>query len=314
MLFHPYTIGFISRCVNIVVVAVVAGVSWAILIGLALALNALKSFLLEYSFVAAHAINLLFWIGVGTLAFYAIAIGVITLAFIFNPSSAIRHECADPDKFSDATPSLNPMPLLRDIPLALFCGTIWIFALWMAAYPTEEAVGVIALAYIALWVARLAVVRLTTLLFAKLRARALRTADKLGIELPNEVKLADINGIALAVACGLIAATVASISGLSLIAILPIIPAVGLTPLGSVFVIVGWVAFAGGTLALAAFFVSSFALYARAEALADSARSGSQPTSRRAVGSVGAQPLSDKVAARFSCIRSSELALRRLSA
>lgn len=203
---------------------------------------------------------------------------------------------------------------IRDAPLALVCATIWIVVLWLAAYPIEEGVGVAVLSYIALWASRLAVSSLMVFLSNRLRARALRTADKLGIELPNEVKLADINGIATAVALGLITATVAAIVGLSLIAILPIIPAVGLTPLGSVFVIVGWVAFAGGALALAAFFVSSFALYARAEALADSARSGSQHTSRRAAGVVDAQPLSDKVAARFSCIRSSELALRRLSA
>ena len=155
----------------------------------------------------------------------------------------------------------------RDVPLALICATAWLFVLWLAEYPADESVGVAIVGYVALWTSRLIINALALFTLGRLRSLALRKADELGVEIPEEPSPAATT-IARAAAGVFLLAMLASIVGISVAATVPIVAAVGLPPLAAGFGVFGWTALGIGAFVLAAFFGVPFILFKWTEKVA----------------------------------------------
>ena len=155
----------------------------------------------------------------------------------------------------------------RDVPLAIACSAIWFVVLWAVGYSTDERVGVVVIAYAALWSARLIINALALFTLRRLHSLALRKADELGVEIPEEPSPA-IATTARAAAGVFLFATLASIVGMSVAATVPIAAAVGLPPLAAGFGVFGWTALGIGAFVLAAFFGVPFILFKWTEKVA----------------------------------------------
>ena len=155
----------------------------------------------------------------------------------------------------------------RDVPLALVCAVVWSFALWIAEYSTSEGVGVAAIAYVALWASRWAVNALALFTLRRLHSLALRKADELGVEIPEEPSPA-IATAARAAAGVFLLAMLLAIVGMSVAATVPIVSAVGLPPLAAGFGVFGWTALGVGSLVLAMILGVPFILFRWLEAVA----------------------------------------------
>ena len=155
----------------------------------------------------------------------------------------------------------------RDVPLALICATAWLFVLWLAEYPADESVGVAIIGYVALWTSRLIVNALALFTLGRLRSLALRKADELGVEIPEEPSQSIAAIARLAVTAFLIAMLLA-IVGLSVVATVPIAAAVGLPPLAAGFGVFGWTALGVGSFVLAMILGVPFILFRWLEAVA----------------------------------------------
>ena len=155
----------------------------------------------------------------------------------------------------------------RDVPLALICATAWLFVLWLVEYPADESVGVAIVGYVALWTSRLIINALALFTLGRLRSLALKKADELGVEIPEEPSPA-IATPARAAAGVFLFAMLASIVGISVAATVPIVAAVGLPPLAAGFGVFGWTAFGVGAFVLAAFFGVPFILFKWTEKVA----------------------------------------------
>ena len=148
----------------------------------------------------------------------------------------------------------------RDIPLALVCAAIWAVVLWAAEYPMEERAGVVAIAYVALWASRWAVNALALFTLRRLNRLALRKADELGVEIPQEPSRA-VATFARAAAGAFLLAMLLAIVGMSAAATVPIVSAVGLPPLDAGFGVFGWAAFGIGSSVLLAIVGVPFILF-----------------------------------------------------
>ena len=155
----------------------------------------------------------------------------------------------------------------RDVPLAIACSAIWFVVLWAVGYSTDERIGVVVIAYAALWSARLIINALALFTLGRLHSLALRKADELGVEIPEEPSPAATT-IARAAAGVFLLAMLLAIVGMSVAATVPIVPAVGLPPLAAGFGVFGWMAFGFGAFVLAAFFGVPFALFKWTERVA----------------------------------------------
>ena len=155
----------------------------------------------------------------------------------------------------------------RDVPLALACAVIWAVVLWAVGYSTDERIGVVVIAYAALWSARLIINALALFALGRLRGIALRKADELGVEIPEEPSPAAAT-IARAAAGVFLLAMLLAIVGLSLVATVLTVSAVGLPPLAAGFGVFGWMAFGVGAFVLAAFFGVPFILFKWTEKVA----------------------------------------------
>ena len=155
----------------------------------------------------------------------------------------------------------------RDVPLALVCAVVWSFALWIAEYSTSEGVGVAAIAYVALWASRWAVNALALFTLRRLHSLALRKADELGVEIPEEPS-PSIAAIARLAAGVFLIAMLLAIVGLSVVATVPIAAAVDLPPLAAGFGVVGWIALGVGSFVLAMILGVPFILFRWLEAVA----------------------------------------------
>ena len=155
----------------------------------------------------------------------------------------------------------------RDVPFALVFAVVWAVALWVAEYSEGEGVWVAAIAYVALRAARWAVNALALFTLGRLRGIALRKADELGVEIPEEPSPAAAT-IARAAAGVFLLAMLLAIVGMSVAATVPIVAAVGLPPLAAGFGVFGWTAFGVGAFVLAAFFGVPFALFKWTEKVA----------------------------------------------
>ena len=151
----------------------------------------------------------------------------------------------------------------RDVPFALVFAVVWAIALWIAEYSEGEGVWVAAIAYVALRAARWAVNALALFTLRRLHSLALRKADELGVEIPEEPSSA-----ARAAAGVFLLAMLLAIVGMSVAATVPIVSAVGLPPLAAGFGVFGWTAFGVGAFVLAAFFGVPFILFKWTEKVA----------------------------------------------
>ena len=155
----------------------------------------------------------------------------------------------------------------RDVPFALVFAVVWAIVLWIAEYSTSEGVWVAAIAYVAFRAARWAVNALTLFTLGRLHSLALKKADELGVEIPEEPSPPAAT-IARAAAGVFLLAMLLAIVGMSVAATVPIVPAVGLPPLAAGFGVFGWTAFGVGAFVLAAFFGVPFALFKWTEKVA----------------------------------------------
>ena len=155
----------------------------------------------------------------------------------------------------------------RDVPLALACAAIWAVVLWVAEYPADERVGVAAIAYVALWAARWAVNALALFTLRRLRSLALRKADELGVEIPEEPS-PSIAAIARLAVTAFLVAMLLAIVGMSVAATVPIAAAVGLPPLAAGFGVFGWSSLGVGSFVLAMILGVPFILFRWLEAVA----------------------------------------------
>ena len=159
----------------------------------------------------------------------------------------------------------------RDVPFALVFAVVWAVALWVAEYSEGEGVWVVAIAYVAFRAARLIINALALFTLGRLRGIALRKADELGVEIPEEPSPAAAT-IARAAAGVFLLAMLLAIVGMSVAATVPIVSAVGLPPLAAGFGVFGWTAFGVGAFVLAAFFGVPFALFKWTEKVAANMR------------------------------------------
>ena len=151
----------------------------------------------------------------------------------------------------------------RDVPFALVFAVVWAIVLWIAEYSTSEGVWVAAIAYVAFRAARWAVNALALFTLRRLHSLALRKADELGVEIPEEPSTA-----ARAVAVVFLLAMLLAIVGLSLVATVLTVAAVGLPPLAAGFGVFGWIALGVGAAILSVFVGVPFALFKWTEKIA----------------------------------------------
>ena len=146
---------------------------------------------------------------------------------------------------------------LRHAPLALGYSTLWVIALGVFGYPTDEVLAVIVIAYISLLVSRLVIASLVALVLGRLYQYALRVVGRERFKLIEEsaIMQSRLARVTLAV---LVLNVVLVISGLTFVAMLPIIDYAGLTSLGSYFMLLSWILLAVSSLTLCGMFVMSF--------------------------------------------------------
>ena len=164
---------------------------------------------------------------------------------------------------------------MRDVPLALFYGAMWYIALWIADYPVYETLGVIIIAYITLWTSRLVVTHSLSLLAYQLCRAAHRTADRLGVEIPDDQTiLANMGARLVIVALALLIAAVATILGASFILLAGAVSLTGLQPLGVGFSIAGLLLLCAGLGVVIVFYTRSYARLSKLQDMSDGAASG----------------------------------------
>lgn len=164
---------------------------------------------------------------------------------------------------------------LRDVPLALVYSALWFVGLWVVEYPAYESVGVIILAYITLWVSRLVVYHSLDFLARRLHRATLLTADRLGVEIPDEQTiLANMGARLVLVALALLIAAVATILGASFILLVGAVSLTGLQPLGVGFSIAGLLLLCAGLGVVIVFYTRSYARLSKLQDMSDGAASG----------------------------------------
>ena len=167
------------------------------------------------------------------------------------------------------------IPPLRDVPFALSYGFIWYIALWIADYPVYETLGVVILAYVALWVSRLVIAHSLNLIAHLLHRAALRTADNLGVEIPDERTIyANVGARFIVVAIAFSIAAIATILGASFILLVGAISVTGFPSLGVGFSIAGLLLLCAGLGVVIAFYTRSYARLAKLQDMPDGASSG----------------------------------------
>lgn len=184
---------------------------------------------------------------------------------------------------------------LRDVPLALGYSTLWFVGLWVADYPVADSLGVIVFAYITFWASRLVTAHLLNFFAQRLNRAVLRTADELGIEMPDEQTiLANMSARALIIVAALIIATIAVMLGASFALLVAAVSLMGLPSLGAGFTIAGLALLVAGLLAVGALFMLAYTRLSRLQASTDGV-------------------LNSKISERFGYIRHSERLAQWLS-
>ena len=154
---------------------------------------------------------------------------------------------------------------LRDVPLALAYSILWFVALGLFGYPTDERVGIVLIAYISLLVSRLVIANLVALVLGRLYQYALRVVGRERFKLIEESTIVQSRRARVTLAV-LVLNVVLIISGLTFVAMLPIIDYAGLTSLGSYFTFLSWILLAVSSLTLCGMFAMSFKGWSKIEA------------------------------------------------
>ena len=154
---------------------------------------------------------------------------------------------------------------LRDVPLALAYSILWFVALGLFGYPTDERVGIVLIAYISLLVSRLVIANLVALVMGRLYQYALRVVGRERFKLIEESTIMQNRGARVALTV-LVLNVVLAISGLSFVAMLPVIDYMGVTSLGVYFTSVSWILLAVSSLILFGMFAMSFKGWSKIEA------------------------------------------------
>ena len=155
----------------------------------------------------------------------------------------------------------------RDVPFALVCAMAWSVVLWIAEYPVGERIGVVVIAYVALWASRLAIVSATLFLSKHLHKLTMETAERLGVEIPEEPSSAVPTITRVLIVVFLSSAMLLSMMGLSLMVTFPVAAVVGLSPLSAGFGIAGLTMFALGAIELSLLFGVPYIMVARTESV-----------------------------------------------
>lgn len=157
------------------------------------------------------------------------------------------------------------------VPLALGYSTLWFVGLWVAGYPVEDSLGVIVSAYITFWASRLAAAHSLNFLAQRLNRAVLRTADELGIEMPDEQTIrANMSARALIIVAALLIAAIAAMLGASFALLAAAVSLMGLPSLGAIFTIAGLALLVAGLAAVGAFFILAHARLSRLQTSPDS--------------------------------------------
>ena len=162
-------------------------------------------------------------------------------------------------------------PPIRGLRFALIYATLWFLILWAIAYPIDQWVGVVALAYVALRASQFVIGSLSIASIKMLRKRGLQAAERAGIELPDAAQSVDgITPKAHAVVVLLLLSVLATIFGSSFIVMVYWASAVGLYPLSPYFLFAGIALTVAGLFILALFFAISLMLFALTQSLSKS--------------------------------------------
>ena len=139
--------------------------------------------------------------------------------------------------------------------------------LWIAEYPVGERIGVVVIAYVALWTSRLAIVSATLFLSKHLHKLTMETAERLGVEIPEEPSSAVPTITRVLIVVFLSSAMLLSMMGLSLMVTFPVAAVVGLSPLSAGFGIAGLTMFTLGAIELSLLFGVPYIMVARTESV-----------------------------------------------
>ena len=154
----------------------------------------------------------------------------------------------------------------RDVPLALAYSILWFVALGIFGYPENERLGIVIVAYLALWVSRLAVNALLGFAFKRLHMYALSVVGQEGLDAIAESGIVERSPIARASLLALVLAVLSAMLGLSLVAIPPAIAYMGATPLGSPFTLGAWILLGVSSVSLSCLLAVSFWGWSRIKA------------------------------------------------
>ena len=129
----------------------------------------------------------------------------------------------------------------RDVRLALAYSILWFIALGVFGYPENERLGIVIVAYLALWVSRLIVNALLGFAFKRLHIYALSIVGQERLDAIAESEPAmELDSSVRAYFVGLALAIMSTILGLSLVAIPPMVGYMGATSLGLPFTVIAW--------------------------------------------------------------------------
>ena len=142
---------------------------------------------------------------------------------------------------------------------------MWFALLWAVGYPADERLGVVIIAYVALWLAKEVVGALTLFLLKSAHRYGLRAAERAGIDISGGADAAAGESPAPArinfVGAFLLLAVVATILGCALAPVTYIASAFGLAALDAYFAAAGFAMLGAGVSVLALFFLLSYALF-----------------------------------------------------
>ena len=154
----------------------------------------------------------------------------------------------------------------REVPLALVYSILWFVALGVFGYPEDERLGIVLIAYLTLWVSRLAVNALLGFVFERLHMYALGIVGQEGLDAIAESGIVERSSSARAFLAALALAILSVIFGLSIVAIPPVIGYMGITPLGSYFMPIAWILLGVSVIALSGLVARSFWGWSRVKA------------------------------------------------
>ena len=138
---------------------------------------------------------------------------------------------------------------IRHFKLAALHGTVWMLLFWATDYPIEEWAVTVVVLYISLWACREIAAKTIWLAVDGLNQQARRVAEKLGVDITEDMPARQRRrGVLLIAFIGVLA--LFAVIGASLGIGIPVVSLLGLTPLPSYFNWVGLTLFGVGLVGL----------------------------------------------------------------